>query len=87
MRIRSFEWDIVNVGHIARHGVTPDAVEEACFNSPLVLKGRGGRYYVLGRADSGRYLMIVLEYYGSGSVRVITARDMTIAERRRFRRR
>ena len=86
MRIDSFDWDIVNVGHIARHRVSPDEVEEACFNNPVVLRGRGGRYYILGQADSGRYLMAVLER-NSGIARVITARNMTDSERRRFIRR
>ena len=86
MRIHSFDWDFINVGHIARHHVSPDEVEEACFNGPLVLRGRGGRYYALGRTDSGRYIMVVLECRG-GIARVITARNMTDAERRRFIRR
>jgi uncharacterized DUF497 family protein len=86
VRFREFEWDIVNIAHIARHRVGPDEVEAACSNSPLVLRGRHGRYYVLGRTDSGRYLMVVLERRGNAA-HVITARDMTAAERRRFIRR
>ena len=29
MALMSFEWDLHNVGHVARHGVDPAEVEEA----------------------------------------------------------
>ena len=87
MRFSSFEWDEVNIGHIAEHNVTAEEVEEACFNDPFVLKGRQKRYYVLGRADSGRYLVVIIQPKSREIVRVITARDMDKAERRRYLRR
>ena len=87
MRFRSFEWDDANIGHIAGHGVTPEEVEEVCYNRPLVLRGRQNRYYVLGQTDSGRYLMAVVIPKFGGFARVITARPMDDAERRRYMRR
>lgn len=87
MKITSFEWDENNINHIAEHGVNPEEVEEACFNNPLVLRGRWKRYYVLGQTDSGRYLMVVIELKTSDAARVVTARDMVQAERRRYSRR
>ena len=36
MRIREFIWPQDRIDHIARHGVTPEEVEEACFGRALV---------------------------------------------------
>lgn len=87
MRITDYEWDEDNTGHIARHGVSPEEVEEACHNRPYVLKGREGAYLIYSQTDDGRYLLVVGRYKGSGVIRVITARDMTNAERRLCRER
>jgi len=32
-----FDWDAANVGHIARHGVKPEEVEEVLRNDPFDL--------------------------------------------------
>ena len=83
MRFQSFEWDDINVGHIARHGVEPYEVETACWGSQaFVLRGREGRYVAYGRTGSGRYLFIVFRILGQGIIHVITARDMSATERR-----
>ena len=87
MRIISFEWDEANINHIARHNVMPEEVEEACFNNPLILRGRLSRYYALGQTDSGRYLTVIIQYKFKGTARVITARDMDKSERQRYMRR
>ena len=84
MYVTGFEWNEYNIEHIARHHVTPQDVEEACYLSPLILKGRSSRYYILGQSESGRYLAIVIEYKGKGMVKVITARDMDYKERKRY---
>ena len=34
----AFDWDAANVGHIARHGVTPEECEEAYGNGPIVIE-------------------------------------------------
>jgi uncharacterized DUF497 family protein len=36
-RAAKFDWDDANAGHIARHGVTPEEVEQAFANDPLVV--------------------------------------------------
>ena len=87
MQIVDFEWDEDNIEHIARHGVSPEEVEEACYNSPYILKGRRGSYLIYSQTGDGRYLLIVGRYKGRGIIRVITARDMTDAERRLCRER
>ena len=87
MRIQDFEWDEENIEHIADHGVSPEEVEEACYNKPYVLKGRRGAYLIYSQTSDGRYLLTVGRYKGQGIIRVITARDMSDAERRLCRER
>jgi uncharacterized DUF497 family protein len=71
-----FDWDDANTGHIARHGVTQDEVEQALANDPLVvlaLHRRGGEERVLcaGLTDAGRPLQFVYTMR-RGKIRVIT---------------
>ncbi len=87
MRFHAFDWDRDNVDHIAEHCVTPEEVEEACYNHPLVFRTRQERYCILGRCDSGRYLSVIIALANKGVIRAITARDMSEAERQRFYRR
>ena len=86
-RIAGFEWDEENIEHIGRHGVHPEEVEEACYNRPYILKGRGRSYLIFGRTNDGRYLLTVLRYRGKGMARTITARDMTEAEKKLYQKR
>ena len=87
MRIERLLWDEPTEIHIwSRHRVTPEEVEEAAFRHCLALRGRGkGVYEVYGRTVAGRYLMIALRYRGRGDAIVITAREMSETERRRYR--
>lgn len=86
MRISRFEWDGNNINHIARHGVTPGEVEDVFFNAPLYHKAREGLKIALGRTDNGRYLFVVFALKPGGTIRVITARDMSTSEKRYYRR-
>lgn len=85
--IKGFVWDEENVSHIAAHGVTPEEVEEALTNVPVVYRGADGRYLAHGQAESGRLLFAVYAKRSGGRIRVITARDMTESEKRWWRRR
>ena len=88
MKIGEIVWDADTVGHIARHGVSPEEVEEACFDGkPHIFRTRLGRYIALGQTGAGRYLTIVFEYPGHTRAKVVTARAMSEAERRLFKRR
>lgn len=80
-----FDWDETNTEHIFRHRVEPVEVEEAFASPHLLLRAREGRKILLGRTEAGRYLTIAF-VVRDGVARVITARDMSEAERRRFRR-
>jgi uncharacterized protein len=80
-----FDWDEANTQHISRHQVEAAEVEEAFASRHLLLRSWEGRMVLLGRSAAGRYLSIAF-VIRDGVVRVITARNMSDAERKRFRR-
>lgn len=86
MNIKGFNWDARNIGHIAKHDVTPEEVEEVFAYKPKIRKGRGKRYYAKGQTFAGRYLFVVFEILKYNRCRPISAREMTASERRAFRR-
>lgn len=86
MEVRSFWWDEENIEHIADHGVEPYEAEEAIDNAILVRKVALGKYIAFGQTDYGRYLIVVFAPKPNQRLRVVTARDMTPAEKKRFRR-
>lgn len=68
-----------------RHRVTFREVEEAAYRHGLAIRGRERSVYeVFGRTDAGRYLMVVIRYLGKGEARLITAREMSAMEKRRY---
>jgi uncharacterized protein len=88
--ISSIQWTEDSVEHIARHGVTPEETEEACFNeydSPFIRSGKQNLHYVFGKTYSGRLLFVVVKFIKHGEVRIITARDMNEWEKRYFAKR
>jgi hypothetical protein len=88
MTINEFIWPEERIDHIARHGVTPDEVEEVCFGEPLVLRaksqGKNPVYYVLGQTEAGRYLFCVIIRFPDGKGYPVIAREMTAKEKRRY---
>lgn len=70
--IRGFLWDDENVAHVGRHQVSPDEVEEALMENPVILRGPDGRSLAYGRTVNGR-------------IRVLMAREMTDKEKRFYR--
>lgn len=87
MHIRGFEWIDWNIEHIAKHSVTPQEAEEACYNQPIIRKTKDSLYLVYGQTDAGRYLFIVVNCKSKDIVYVITARAMTKNEQRYYQRR
>jgi uncharacterized DUF497 family protein len=84
--IRDLIWTEDNVEHIARHGVEPYEVEEAIWDDPHVRRGPGrSRYRVYGQTDGGRYLFVVLDREYDEVFYVVTARDMDVREKQRYR--
>lgn len=66
---------------------TPDEVEQVVNTRPrLVLRGRDESECLFGTTEAGRHLLVVLAEAIDGRQYVVTARDMTEAERRAFRR-
>lgn len=85
-----FDWDEGNAGkNWQKHRVTDGEAEEVFFNDPLIAAAdvehsrAEQRYLVLGRTDAGRALFIAFTIR-NGLIRVISARDMTRGELRRY---
>jgi uncharacterized DUF497 family protein len=86
LKISELEIDDENLAHLCRHGVSPDEIYQCLWNRKKVRakKGQRDRYYLYGKTDGGRLLFVVLVDLGGGSVRPISARDMTPAERKYY---
>ncbi|MFB9251514.1 hypothetical protein ACFFWE_25010 [Sphaerisporangium melleum] len=87
MGYRPIQWTERSEEHIARHGVTPEEVEEVVFSRPQwEALGRDDSTLVYGTTDAGRYLLVVLadSVAESEAWYVATARDMTQRERKLF---
>ena len=89
MRIQQIIWPKDRVDHVARHSVTPEEFEEACFGQSLVQRaksqGENRVYYVLGQTNEERYLFCVVIQFPDGNGYPVTARSMTDKEKRRYR--
>lgn len=82
--IRRLHWDPGNVTHIARHQVSPEEVEDACQNSPMVSQSYMGRLRVIGPTDFGRMLIVILDPESNDVYYPVTARPASRKERRRY---
>jgi uncharacterized DUF497 family protein len=82
-----FWWDDYNIEHIANHGVEPYEAEEVIDDDPFIAKTGQDKYVAYGQTDAGRYLLAVFAPKSEQRLRVITARDMTAGEKKRFKRR
>lgn len=83
--MREIRWTEWSEDHIARHDVAPTEVEQVVFSRPRLMgKGREDVTLVFGTTDAGRHLVVVLSDSEDGRLFVVTARDMTDAERRAF---
>jgi uncharacterized protein len=60
-----YDWDAGNRDHIARHGITPEEVEEALANAPILIQieidevSGEDRFLELGITNAGRVLYVV----------------------------
>lgn len=87
MKIGELNWDDNNIEHIARHGVTPQEVEDVCFGFHIYVREGRQRYVISGQSASGRYLNVVVEQVGKGVFRPITAFEMSENYKRRYKKR
>jgi len=73
-----FDWDDANIGHLARHRVTPEEAEEVILREPVDLGMKiieaEERYFNLGSTQRGRILLVVTTWR-ENRVRVVTAFD------------
>ena len=86
-----FDWDDHNIDHCAAHGVTMEEAEEALTDSRRIGVSaydteEEERWAVVGATISGRVLLVVFTRR-PGLVRVITARNASAMQKRRYRRR
>jgi uncharacterized protein len=83
----SFDWDVANVGHILRHGVTPFEVEELMDRPHVTIAARTvngeERWKFFGKTKSSRYLVVVFTIRRK-RIRTVTAYQMNATERRRY---
>jgi len=74
----SFDWDEANMGHIARHGVTPEEAQEVFANGPTEFGSRfvdgEERFQIVGFTNSGRWLCVITTERGEN---VVWSRPMT----------
>ena len=75
---------------VGKHNVFPEEVEEVLSNQPLILileigKVKGEDLYVaFGKTDTGRHLAILFIKKKNSRALVISARDMSKKERKRY---
>ena len=81
IHIRRLRWENWNIAHIARHGVTPEEVEEVCHGDFFLLQGTKRRIILIGPTDAGQILAVVLEHEGEGNYYPVTARPASRKER------
>ncbi len=85
-----FAWDRGNVEkNWKKHRVTCWECEQVFFNKPLVVAADArhsegeNRFYALGQTDEKRLLFVVFTIRGT-LIRVISARDMSLKERKEY---
>ena len=82
--LKGFDWDLHNVGHVARHRVSPAEVEEAVElpHSIIPARSRDGekRWKLFGTSAAGRYLVVVFTIRDD-RIRPVTAHAMNRRER------
>jgi hypothetical protein len=86
LRIESLEIDDHILEKIeTKHGISFTEVEEACLSDRRhIRRSREGLYKVFSQTVAGRYILVVLVNLGRGNWNIVTAREMTDAERRLY---
>jgi len=88
VKIEGFNWDSGNSEkNWKKHKVTNNEAEEVFLNYPRYVYRVEGhsekRFYLLGQTNEGRLLFVVFTIRGN-LIRIISARDMSKKERRRY---
>ncbi|MBA3018685.1 MAG: BrnT family toxin [Proteobacteria bacterium] len=75
---------------IRKHNIYPEEVEEVFSKKPLIRRIEGGNvkgedlFVSFGRTNAGRYLSVLFVRKRNKRALVISARDMTKSERKRY---
>ncbi len=84
---QEFEWDEININHIAEHQVEPWEAEEAILERDRAPRAAyGGATGIIGMTLDGRLLVVIFLRKANRRMRVISARDAGRRERRIYRR-
>ena len=73
-------WDVWNIGHIKKHNVTQDEVEELAKNMLVHQKVKQRRFAIIGRVGL-RILTVIVNRKDTGIYYPVTARDAAKKER------
>lgn len=92
MKPNIFDWDEGNLGHTAKHGMTPSEIEYVLSNDPMVKPDRypaeiEERWNAIGQTQEGRHAFIVFTFREVEEVlcmRPISARYMRRKEIERY---
>jgi len=87
VKIKGWIWDDWNRAHITPHDVAEDEAEEVAETAGILEKAGHGKYRAWGQTEEGRHLLVVFTVRPGRWGYVITAKDMTMHEKRRYRRR
>lgn len=82
--ITDFDWDEFNIKKVWAHGVIPEDAEEVLYNDPLVRRTHSRRFIALGQTDEGRYLIVIYELKKPTVVRIISAWNAKLNQRRKY---
>lgn len=86
-KIEGFDWDYANVGHVARHAVTPFEVEEVTTGKYVAIPARTvkgeRRWKLFGKTAAGRRIVVVFAIRRK-LFRTVTAYEMNAAERSKY---
>ncbi len=91
MRIYEVIWKDKFVDKIERkHNINTEEVEQIIFTNPHIRRAEKGKikgedlYVAYGQTEDGRYLVVFFVYKRNMAALPISARDMTMAERRYY---
>jgi uncharacterized DUF497 family protein len=88
LRIDAIIWNSWNKQHIERHSIKTceviDILQEESGKS-LFESSRKDRLFASGVTSSGRYLIVIMASAGTHRFYPITSREMTVKERRRYK--
>ncbi len=84
IKIKALIWTEGNIEHIKKHNVEVDEVEELCTGIFYDEPSYSNRISITGRIKSQRELTVIIAEEAEGCYRIITARDASRKERRKF---